>query len=171
LLQGMPAPLTICELCEIAACIDCLVHTAKRGFSGRFLSDFPLPCPLVGYGGALTDMVTAREAAREEAEGRDKWFGMKKWFRRGGSCQEGVGEEGVTFSGGLPDKFIVFHGIIKGKGLQFPGTNFVDKTLKPPESAYTTTFLVLSRILHKICTRAWSPFPVIIPWKTMKIPS
>ena len=27
-------------------------------------------------------------------------------------------------------KFIVSHGIIKGEGLQFPGTNFVDKTLK-----------------------------------------
>ena len=36
---------------------------------------------------------------------------------------------------------IVFHGMIKGKGLQFPGTNFVDKTLKPPESTYKTTFL------------------------------
>ena len=29
---------------------------------------------------------------------------------------------------------IVSHGMIKEKGLQFPGTNVVDKTLKPPES-------------------------------------
>ena len=42
--------------------------------------------------------------------------------------------------------FIVSHGIIKGKGLQFPGTNFMDKTRKPPESTYKTSFLVLSRI-------------------------
>jgi len=66
-------------------------------------------------------------------------------------------------------KFIVSHGIIKGKGLSFPDTNFVDKTLKPSESAYKTTFLVLSRIWYKICTRAWSPFPLIIPWKTMQV--
>ena len=65
--------------------------------------------------------------------------------------------------------FIVSHGIIKGKGLQFPGTNFEDKTLNPPESSYKTTFLVLSRIWYKICTRAWSPFPLIIPWKTMNL--
>ena len=63
--------------------------------------------------------------------------------------------------------FIVSHGTIRGKGLQLPGTNFVDKTLKPPESTYKTTFLVLSRIWYKICTRAWSPFPLIIPWKTL----
>ena len=67
------------------------------------------------------------------------------------------------------DNFIVFHGIIKGKGLQLPGTNFVDKTLKPSESTYKTTFLVVSRIRYKICTRAWSPFPLIIPWQTMKL--
>ena len=65
--------------------------------------------------------------------------------------------------------FIVSQGIIKGKGLQFPGTNFVDKTLKSPESTYKITFLVLSRIWYTICTRAWSPFNVIIPWKTMKV--
>ena len=65
--------------------------------------------------------------------------------------------------------FIVSHGIIKGKGLQFPGTNFVDKTLKPHESTYKTTFLILSRIWYTICTRAWSPFPSIIPWKTMRL--
>ena len=65
--------------------------------------------------------------------------------------------------------FIVFHGIIKGKGLQLPGTNSVDKTLESPESTYKTAFLVLSRIWYKICTRAWSPFPLIIPWKTMKL--
>ena len=65
------------------------------------------------------------------------------------------------------DKFILSHGIIMGKGLQFPGTNFVDKTLKRPESTYKTTVLVLSRIWYKNCTRAWSPFPLIIPWKTM----
>ena len=47
-----------------------------------------------------------------------------------------------------------------GKGLQFPGPNFADKTLKLPESTYKTTFLVLSRIWYKICTRAWSPFPL-----------
>ena len=46
-------------------------------------------------------------------------------------------------------KFIVSHGIIKGKGLQFPGTNFVDKTLKPPESTYKTTFVVLSIIWYR----------------------
>ena len=45
--------------------------------------------------------------------------------------------------------FIVSHGIIKVKGLQFPGTNFMDKTLKPPESTYKTTFLVLSRMWYK----------------------
>ena len=68
-----------------------------------------------------------------------------------------------------PVKFIVSHGIIEGRGLQFPGTHFVDKTAKPPESTYKTTFLVLSRIWHTICTRAWSPFPLIIPWKSMKL--
>ena len=45
----------------------------------------------------------------------------------------------------------------------------MDKTLNPPESTYKTTFLVLSRIWYKICTRAWSPFPLIIPWKTMNL--
>ena len=64
---------------------------------------------------------------------------------------------------------VVFHGIIKGKGLQCPGTNFVDKTLKPPESTFKTTFLVLSSIWFRICTRAWIPFPLIIPWKTVKV--
>ena len=59
--------------------------------------------------------------------------------------------------------FIVSHGIIKGKRLQFLGTNFVDKTPEPPESTYKTTFLVLFRIWYKICTRAWSPFPLILP--------
>ena len=63
--------------------------------------------------------------------------------------------------------FIVSHGITKGKGLQFPGKKIVDKTLKPPESTYKTTFLVLSRIWNKFSTRAWSHFPLIIPWKTM----
>ena len=58
-------------------------------------------------------------------------------------------EEKMTFGDPLEDagvvrKFIVSHGIIKGKGLQFPGTNFVDKTLKPPESTYKTTFMVLN---------------------------
>jgi hypothetical protein len=77
-----------------------------------------------------------------------------------------VDEEGKE--AGAPN-FIDSHGIIRGKGLQFPSTNFVDKTLKPPESTYKTTFLVLSRIWYKICTRAWSPFPLIIPWKTMKL--
>ena len=67
------------------------------------------------------------------------------------------------------DQLIVSHGIIKRKGLRFPGTNSVDKTLKPPESTYRTTFLVLSRIWYKICTRAWSPFPLIIPRKTMQV--
>ena len=67
------------------------------------------------------------------------------------------------------NNFIVSHGIIEGKGLQFLGTNFVDKTLNPPESTYKTTFLVLSRIWYKICTRAWSPSPLIVPWKTMNL--
>ena len=76
-------------------------------------------------------------------------------------------------SAGLPQTksvltCIVSHGIIKGKGLQFPGTNFADRTL-PPESTYKTTFLVLSRIWCKICTRAWSPFPLITSCKTMKV--
>ena len=55
--------------------------------------------------------------------------------------------------------FIVSYGMIKGKGLQFSGTNFVDKTSKPPESTHKTTFLVLSRIWYKFFGRAWSSFP------------
>ena len=69
------------------------------------------------------------------------------------------------------DYFLVSHGILKGKGLQFPGRNFVDKTLKPPESTDKTTFLVLSRIRYKICTRAWSSLPLSIPWKTLNFDS
>ena len=61
----------------------------------------------------------------------------------------------------LAPTFIVSHGIIKEKGLQFPGTNFVDKTLEPPESTYKTTFLVWSKIWFMFSTRAWSPFPLI----------
>ena len=90
----------------------------------------------------------------------------------GKSCQgKGLdmipGNLGRYHSGAV--KFTVSHGIIEGKRLQFSGTNFVDKTLKPPESTYKTTFLVLSRIWNKICTRAWSPFPLIIHWKTMQV--
>ena len=110
---------------------------------------------------------------------------------QGGSAQGGGTQGGSAQGGGVPGgsaperrvsvlegamavlgtkvTFIVSHGIIHGKGLQFPGTNFVDKTLKPPESTYKTTFLVLFRIWYTICTRAWSPLPVIIPWKTMNL--
>ena len=58
---------------------------------------------------------------------------------------------------------------MKGKELQSSGTNLTDKTLKHPESTYKTTFLVVSNIWYKICTRARSPFPLIQVSKTMNL--
>ena len=64
---------------------------------------------------------------------------------------------------------IDFEALIKGKELQNPGTNFMDKTLKHPESTDETTLLVLSNIWYKIHTMAWSLFPSIKASKTMNL--
>ena len=73
----------------------------------------------------------------EERRGETREDERRQGGTRGDEGRRGVGGRGKKRSQ-LADetRFIVSHGIIKGKGLQFPGTNFVDKTLKPPESTY-----------------------------------
>ena len=66
--------------------------------------------------------------------------------------------------------FIVFQGIIKGKGLQTLVQilyQILDKTRNVVLQVDSGGFSVLST---KFVPGNWSPFPLIIPWETMKLP-